>query len=179
MLQIHTTQRLDQIEFGLRMAAERHGGSVLAVSDVGRLLRAEQSLQGVDATVFTVCFSDLYTPLLRADIRFAAFLPSRIAVCARGDSVSLEAVAPREYCRMLHRPEIEPLAIPLEDTLRLVMEEAAHRLHRATEAGGVAAEHPATEDQVNMRAALPQRVDCRGTKVEELAGVGGHDSQGG
>ena len=30
-----------------------------------------------------------------------------------------------------------------------------------------------------MRAALPQRIDCHGTKVEELAGVGVHDSQGG
>src|ERR1039457_3320564 len=83
MLQIHATQRLDQIEIGLRMAAERHGGSVLAVSHVGHLLRPEQGLEGADAMVFTLCFSSLYAPLLRSDIRFAAFLPSRIAVCAK------------------------------------------------------------------------------------------------
>jgi len=79
---------------------------------------------------------------------------------------------------MLHRPEIEPLAAPLEDVLRLVMEEAAHRSH-AVEARGVAGEHRATEDQVNMRATVPQRIDCHGTKVEELGGTGSHDSQGG
>lgn len=39
--------------------------------------------------------------------------------------------------------------------------------------------HPATEDQINMRAALPQRLDSHGTKVEELAGIGTHDAQGG
>jgi len=172
MLQIHATQRLNQIEIGLRMAAERHGGSVLAVSHVGHLLRPEHGLEGADAVVFTLCFSGLYAALLRSDIRFAAFLPSRIAVCAKGGGVFLETISPREYCRLLHRPEVEPLAESLEDTLRLVMEETAHPRHGADE-------HRATEDQINMRAALPQRIDCHGTKVEEMAGTGVHDSQGG
>jgi uncharacterized protein (DUF302 family) len=172
MLQIHATQRLNQIEIGLRMAAERHGGSVLAVSHVGHLLRPEHGLEGADAVVFTLCFSGLYAALLRSDIRFAAFLPSRIAVCAKGGGVFLETISPREYCRLLHRPEVEPLADSLEDTLRLVMEETAHPRHGADE-------HRATEDQINMRAALPQRIDCHGTKVEEMAGTGVHDSQGG
>jgi uncharacterized protein (DUF302 family) len=176
MLQIHATQRLDQIEIGLRMAAERHGGSVLAVSHVGHLLHPEQGLEGSDAVVFTLCFSDLYAALLRSDIRFAAFLPSRIAACTKGSGVLLETISPGEYCRLLHRPEAEPLAASLEDTLRLVMEETAHpSVHTRPREG----DHLATEDQVNMRAALPQRIDCRGTKVEELAGTGVHDSQGG
>jgi len=179
MLQIHATKRLDQIESGLRRAAERHGGSVLAVSHVGQLLPAEQGFQGADAIAFTMCFSDLYVPLLRSDIRFAAFLPSRIAVYAKGEGVFLEAISPGEYCRLLHRPELEPLAAALENTLRMVMEETAHRVPREAEAAGAGNDHPATEDQVNMRAALPQRIDCHGTKVEELAGTGVHDSQGG
>jgi len=37
----------------------------------------------------------------------------------------------------------------------------------------------ATEDQVNMRQTVPQHVDLKGTKVEDLAGTGEHDSQGG
>ena len=176
MLQIHTTQRLDQIELGLRMAAERHGGSVLAASHTGQLLGSEEGLKAGDAVTFTLCFSDLYAPLLRAEIRFAAFLPSRIAVCAKGDAVFLETISPREYCRLLHRPEIEPLAAALEDTLRLVMEEAAHRTPQAVAPG---LPHPATEDLINMRAALPQRIDCHGTKVEEMAGTGAHDALGG
>lgn len=171
MLQIHTTQRLHQIEFGLRMAAERHFGSVLAVTHVGHLLKPDQGVGEADAITFTLCFSSLYAPLLRAEIRFAAFLPIRIAACAKGDGAILETITPREYCRLLHRPELEPLAASLEDTLRLVMEEAAHRPHSG--------DHRATEEQINMRAALPQRIDCRGTKVEELAGTGVHDAQGG
>lgn len=37
----------------------------------------------------------------------------------------------------------------------------------------------ATEDQVNMTAQVPQRIDPRGSKVEDMVGVGEHDSQGG
>ena len=37
----------------------------------------------------------------------------------------------------------------------------------------------ATEDQVNMRDTIPQRIDRFGTKIEDLAGTGEHDSAGG
>ncbi len=174
MLQIHTTQGLDQIEVGLRMAAERHGGSVLAVSHVGQLLHSGLDMKGADAVAFTLCFPSLYAPLLLADIRFAAFLPSRVAVCAVGNGIFLEAIPPTEYCRLLQRPEVEPLAASLEDALRLVMEEAAHGLPRPRPG-----DHLSTEEQVNMRATVPQRIDCLGTKVEELAGTGVPESQGG
>ena len=163
MLHFHSAHRLDQVEAGLRRAAERYGGTLLATGLVG------------EALGFTVCFSQLYAPLLRADVRFSAFLPCRISAWAKGDAVILETVSPREYCRLLHRPELEPLLEPLEETLRLVLDEAAHRHH----ASPASHEHAATEDQVNMRASLPQRIDRHGTKVEELAGTGVHDAQGG
>ncbi|MFI5382584.1 MAG: hypothetical protein ACHRHE_25115, partial [Tepidisphaerales bacterium] len=94
--------------------------------------------------------------------------------CAAGHGVFLEAIPPREYCRLLQRPEVEPLAASLEDALRLVMEEAAHGLPRPR-----VSDHLSTEEQVNMRATVPQRIDCLGTKVEELAGTGVPESQGG
>ena len=37
----------------------------------------------------------------------------------------------------------------------------------------------ATEDQVDMRDTVPQRIDRIGTKVEDLAGTGEHDGSGG
>jgi hypothetical protein len=55
------------------------------------------------------------------------------------------------------------------------MDEAAHGVHASAAPG----DRVSTEDQVNMRATLPQRIDCLGTKVEELAGTGVPDTQGG
>ena len=37
----------------------------------------------------------------------------------------------------------------------------------------------ATEDQVNLRAMVPQRTDSKGTKLEDLAGTGEYEVQGG
>ena len=162
MLQVRSVQRLEQVEFGLRHAAARHGATVLVMTRVAP-----------EALTFTLCLAELCDPLLAADPRFAAFLPIRIAACAHGGSVTLETIAPREFCRLIHRAELEPLTGALEERLHAIMEEWAGR-HAET-----AAVHAATEDQINMRAALPQRIDCHGTKVEELAGTGIHDAQGG
>ena len=83
----------------------------------------------------TMCFPDLYVPLLRADIRFSAFLPSRISFCAKEAGNFFETTSPLEYCRLLHCPEGEPLAAGLKETLRFVMEEAAHGLLTGASAG--------------------------------------------
>jgi len=37
----------------------------------------------------------------------------------------------------------------------------------------------ATEDQVSMVGTVPERVNKHGTKIEDLAGTGEHDSMGG
>jgi hypothetical protein len=47
---------------------------------------------------------------------------------------------------------------------------------------GAAATDPsmgATESKVDMRDTVPQHSDRKGTKIEDLAGTGEHDSQGG
>lgn len=40
-------------------------------------------------------------------------------------------------------------------------------------------EHTPTEEQVNMKDTVPQHSDNKGTKLEDLAGTGEQDSQGG
>lgn len=37
----------------------------------------------------------------------------------------------------------------------------------------------ATEEQMDIRGTVPQRIDRKGTKVEDLAGTGQQDSPGG
>jgi hypothetical protein len=37
----------------------------------------------------------------------------------------------------------------------------------------------ATEEQMDSRDTIPQRIDRKGTKIEDLAGTGQHDSPGG
>jgi len=51
--------------------------------------------------------------------------------------------------------------------------QAPHQARRADSTAG------ATEDQVNMAATVPEHVDKKGTKLEDIAGTGQHDSLGG
>ena len=64
-----------------------------------------------------------------------------------------------------------------------VVVERAHPAARPASAGtGHAAADPssgATETQMNMAGTVPQHSDRKGTKLEDAAGTGEHDSQGG
>jgi uncharacterized protein (DUF302 family) len=176
MIQVLSSQSIDEMESAIALAAQRHNGSVLATTHLGALLGSEG-----DAVVFTVCQSELYKALLSADIRFAAFLPCRIAALRRANGVLLESVSPREFCRIIHRDDLEPLAAPLETSLREMMEDAARPGQAMALAAnpGSGARWGATEDQVNMRATVAQRIDRHGSKIEDLGGTGKPETLGG
>jgi hypothetical protein len=111
----------------------------------------------------------------------SAFLPCRIAAYSQAGRVTLASLSPLEFCRVLNRPDLAPLAAPLEELLLRIMEEAAHAA--AVPESPAAGKHRgglgATEEQMNVRGSIPQRIDCRGSKLEDVAGTGEHDSQGG
>jgi uncharacterized protein (DUF302 family) len=178
MLQVASAHALDAIEGVIRRAAHHNDASVLSILPVGHLVREKTT---EDAIVFTIGQPELYAALLAADVRTAALLPCRIAAWPEGGKVTLAAVSPLECCRLLNRPDLAPLADPLEALLRSIMEEAARPVaataHAASGAqrGGLGA----TEDQMNVRGSIPQRIDRRGTKVEDMAGTGEHDAKGG
>ncbi len=178
MLQVTSNHKLEAIEHLLRRAAHRHDASILTVTHVGQHLPPGSAQ---DAFSFCVCQPELYAGLLAADIRIAAFVPCRMAAYSVEGGVVLEAMSPMEFCRLLNRPDLAPLTAPLEALLKSVMQEAAAPV--AAEAQAVAGAPRrglgATEDQMNVRGSIPQRIDCRGTKVEDMAGTGEHDAQGG
>jgi hypothetical protein len=131
--------------------------------------------------VFSLCQAELFAALLEADVRAAALLPCRVAAYEDGGQAVLQTMPPTEFGRLLNRPDLAPLTGPMETLLREILEEAAYPL--PSSASTPAAQHRggigATEEQVSIRAALPQRIDCHGTKIEELAGTGKHDAPGG
>ncbi|MCS6951850.1 MAG: DUF302 domain-containing protein [Bryobacterales bacterium] len=180
MLHVRSAQKLEAVEPALRSAAQRHGAQIISVLHLGQLLRDRQRKPARDAIVFSVCQPDLSAALLAEEMRFAAYLPCRIAAYEEGDGVVLEAIAPTEVCGLLGRPDLEGAALRLETSLLAVMQEASRAVAAAHEpavapGGGVGA----TEEQVALRRVVPQRIDAHGTKVEEIAGTGQHDSAGG
>jgi hypothetical protein len=160
--------RLSEIESMLRRAARRRRANVSAVEALGA------------AIVFTLLQPDLYSQLLAADVRFSAFLPLRISAFEREGSVTLLAASPVEFARALARPELSFLAANLENLVNEFLDEAMRPMTMTARSGGHAESAlGATEDQMNMRGTVPQRIDGHGSKVEEMAGTGEQDSPGG
>ncbi len=179
MLQAASEEKFSAVESGLRRAAHHHDATILSVTHVGQHPRESKTPD--DAFVFCLWAQELYAALLDADIRMSAFLPCRIAAYTNESGVALEAMSPLDFCRLLNRPDLAPLALPLEDLVRSILDEAAKP--SAAVVQGAAGKHHgglgATEEQMSLRGAIPQRIDQRGTKVEELGGTGEHDAQGG
>ena len=180
MIQVESTHKLEEMEAALLRAAQKHGAHVLSVTPFGVLLSQEGRRATHDAISFAICHTELYAALLAGDIRFAAFLPCRIAAVRQGDGVTLEAMSPKHFCEYLHRPDLDRLVTPLETLLREMMEEAAQPVVAAAPAArsvdGLLGAH---EGQVSSRAPIPPRIDGHGTKVEDLAGTGKIDAPGG
>jgi uncharacterized protein (DUF302 family) len=180
MIKVQSSHVLEHVESVLSRAAQRNGASLIAVTPISLLVKEAPRKVTADAISFTVCQTDLYAALLSADIRFAAFLPCRIAAIRAGEGVTLETIPPTLFCRHLNRPDLVQLAGPLESFLLALMEDAAkpasasHPVHLTGD--GALGAH---ETQVSMRASIPQRIDRRGTKIEDLAGTGKLDAPGG
>ena len=73
------------------------------------------------------------------------------------------------------------MARTLGTALGRIRKQMAPRRQKAPVANGHAtlSSVGATEDQVNTSEQVPQRIDDHGTKAEDLAGTGEHDSLGG
>jgi hypothetical protein len=160
--------RLKDVELVLRRSVWRRRATVSAVEPAG------------SATVYSILQPELYAKLLSAEVRFAAFLPCRIAAYEHESGTRLAALSPVEFARTLHRPDLDALAVAVESLLIEVLADATRPMAIAAGTGGHAESAlGATEDQMNMRGTVPQRIDSRGSKIEEMAGTGEHDSPGG
>ncbi|MGA2740643.1 MAG: DUF302 domain-containing protein [Bryobacteraceae bacterium] len=181
MLQLRSTVKLEDIESVLKAVARRHNANVTVISHLGQPHGAAGAAGPREALVFTFFHPKLHTALLAADIRFAGFLPCRVAAWPEDDGVMLQALLPSEFCRILERSDLELLTAPLDDVLQRILEDAAKPLTAGAKSrpGVETSRWGATEDQVNMQATVAQRIDYRGTKIEDEAGTGTHDSSGG
>jgi uncharacterized protein (DUF302 family) len=181
MIQVSSPLKLDSVEAAMRSAAQRHGAQLISVINFGHLYSEKVRPVSPGAIVFSLCQPDLTANLLSADPRFAALLPCRVAAFERDGAVTLETISPSDFCRMLNRPDLDRLSLLLETTLLEIMEETARAAGESTQPPAThwRGDVGATEEQVNFRRMVPQRIDRRGTKVEEVAGTGQHDAPGG
>ncbi|MBC8876462.1 MAG: DUF302 domain-containing protein [Planctomycetes bacterium] len=127
MIRFTTNKSLDELARDLEAATNDHGFGVLAVHD----LRAKMAAKGVPfdrpCQVFEVCNPEKAKAVLTQDMAISTVLPCRISVYATdaGDQLELATLEPTAVLSMFNRPELEPEAREVEDTLRSIMAQAA------------------------------------------------------
>jgi hypothetical protein len=131
--------------------------------------------------VFLLSHPDFQHRLAEVDRRLLACLPWHVAGVEEEGGTFLETLSPVEMCQWLG---VDSTGAPqeMDRFLNELLKYAAEAPAEAVHAGSHQAEHyglGATEMQVNHRGTIPQRIDKKGTKVEELAGTGRHDAPGG
>lgn len=144
--------KLLDVEPMLRNAARRMGATLTRSDSVDK------------GSVFTIDHH-LGGKLLSADVRFAAFLPCRIAAVEYRGGLKLIALSPIRFAEELHNPELDSDAAALENLLGEILIDLQQL--------------PSTEEQVDMQGTVPPRVDSEGSKIEDQAGTGKQDSPGG
>lgn len=171
MINVKSALPMAAVEASLRRAVERHHTRLIAVNRPG----------GSHIVTWSVSQPALEAELLDADPRFAVFLPLRIAARPLDEGCALESVSPCELAALFHREDLEKLTRRAERWLRDLMEESSRPVAAARAASATISPFSlgAREDQVNLRDTVPPRIDSRGSKVEDIAGTGQQDTQGG
>ena len=173
MIEVKSTLPAAAVEASLRRAVERHHSRLIAVNHLGASL----------ISTWIISQPALEQELLNSEPSFAVFLPFHIAVRPVEGGCLLQAASPCEQASLLPREDLEKLTRQAERWLRDVMQEASQPTvaHAAATASTASMHYSlgAREDQVNLRATVPPRIDSHGTKIEDLAGTGQQDTQGG
>ncbi|MBI3665626.1 MAG: DUF302 domain-containing protein [Acidobacteria bacterium] len=180
---LYSANSLEEMDICLRQAAEQHGCSIIGEYDLSSKLRDRGLSTGRKIRVYELCDPIAYSKLLERNPAMGAVLPLRISVHAMEGGVQLSAVSLASLGRSVEDPDMVPLIQEMEMAIREIMTAASRQHHGRAAAGprktDTYVHEGAMEGQVSQRGQIPQRIDRLGTKVEDLAGTGGHDAPGG
>jgi len=112
----------------------------------------------------------------------AAILAAKMMVEWLGET-EIAAAIEKAVAAVVERGAVRTYDMGGSDGTREMAQAVARALHQTvhprTHTALELAHHRPTEEEVSMRSAIPQRIDSHGSKIEELAGTGVHDSKGG
>jgi uncharacterized protein (DUF302 family) len=125
LYQIASTRSLDEIDRGLQESAARHRFGVLTIHDLQDTMRKKGVTLDMECRIYEVCNPVQAKKVLDADGAISTALPCRISVYGSKGNYTLATMRPTEMMKAFGKPEIEPVAREVEDTIVEMMKEAA------------------------------------------------------
>ena len=127
LYQVKSSRPLDEIERGLEEFAAPHRFGVIAIHDLRDTIKKKGVDLNMECRIYEVCNPQQAKKVLETDGAISTVLPCRISVFGSKGSYTLATMRPTEMMKAFDRPEIEPVAMEVEEVILQMMRDAAGR----------------------------------------------------
>jgi len=125
LCRVESSKSLSQVTRDLEAAAQRHKFGVMAVHNLKDRMREKGVDFERDCLIYEVCNPHQAKKVLEANAEISTALPCRISVYQEGASVVLATIRPTAMIELFGTPELEAVALEVEETITKIMDEAA------------------------------------------------------
>jgi len=125
LCRVESSKSLSQVTRDLEAAAQRHKFGVMAVHNLKDKMREKGVDFERDCLIYEVCNPHQAKKVLEANAEISTALPCRISVYQEGASVVLATIRPTAMIELFGTPELEAVALEVEETITKIMDEAA------------------------------------------------------
>lgn len=120
-----TTQPLETVCQRLPDIAQKHKFGVLGTHNLKEKMESKGVAFSRECRVFEVCNPQQAQKVLLKSIEISTALPCRISVYAQDGRTVLATIKPTALLDMFKQPELHAVAREVEETMTLIMDEAA------------------------------------------------------
>jgi uncharacterized protein (DUF302 family) len=125
LFEIQSEKTIDQLCQDLEKAVVNHQFGVMAVHNLRETMKKKGVQFERECRIFEVCNPHQAKRVLESNMQISTALPCRISVYAEEGKVKLATLKPTALISNFNVPELQPVAIEVEDTLIQIMREAA------------------------------------------------------
>jgi len=125
LFEIQSEKTIDQLCQDLEKAVVNHQFGVMTVHNLRETMKKKGVQFERECRIFEVCNPHQAKRVLESNMQISTALPCRISVYAEEGKVKLATLKPTALISNFNVPELQPVAIEVEDTLIQIMREAA------------------------------------------------------
>ncbi|HUT14213.1 MAG TPA: DUF302 domain-containing protein [Thermoguttaceae bacterium] len=115
---------IDEVVKKLEVAATENKFGILGVHDLKQKMNSKGIEFQRECRIFEVCNPAKAKTVLDTDMAISNALPCRISVYEEADRVKVSTIRPTALLAMFGRPELQPVAQEVEDTMIRIIDAA-------------------------------------------------------
>lgn len=125
LIKFYSSKPLEEIDDALRDAAQSHGFGVMTVHDLKQTMTKKGVEFSRECQIFEVCNPNQAKQILEVEMEISTMLPCRISVYEEKGQTVLATMKPTHLASMFEGEGILETAKSVEETMTLIMKEAA------------------------------------------------------